>query len=1001
MRPLRIELSAFGPFPGRHAIDFTRLGQHGLFLITGPTGAGKTTVLDAMVFALYGKAAGARAKHTERLRSDFADPAAATTVTFEFEIGGQRFLIERSPAYERPKQRGEGTTREQAAVTLSERDGSAWRSVATRKTEVDDRVAELIGLNADQFQQVILLPQGRFAEVLRADSKERLKLLRALFDTGRFLDAVDILREESTRRSAAVQEARRDIDQVFAAAIDDWCEVITQAGDEAAAALGIEFDEDANPYGPEDENAEALSTLSTQAADMVKGLDAGARAANKAYDAAKALADAATESAQRWRRRNELRAEEAELSACAEADAALEPALRRATDANDLLETIRTTEDARRSADEARSALADAAAAIGTAEDDAPLDESRVAQLLEAERAVDEAARAAVAEFETAARERTNERAALDEADRVEREREQLEAEVTRTEEELPGRRDVAQAAEMAAAGLEAAEALAQAAQDELEAVNAGITLDRQIAAVEREHATAAATTAALRAALAETRSRHIASLAARLALDLTPGDACPTCGSTEHPHPAALPADAATEEDVTAADTAHDAAVAAESEIDRERAALLAKRGERPPADALDRATERASTTRRELAALRSQAEAAGDLRAAVTTAESFVTENRPRIIELSGAVATARAEAAAAKAAADGSEDRARAFAPDHAAASSRLTASATRQTALKEYDRLLLDLSKRSAAYEGKREALTSALSAKGFTDATQASAAAMDPDRLESERAALTERADRRTRVAGQLAELARQKIPDDEPDLTELVEARDEAETARDEAVDALGAATSAANRIRAAHDGFADRLRTAEEAMAAAETAKTVYDVAAGNAAPKIALESWVCSAYLERVTRQANHHLIAMTGGQYRLEIGRTIDGRKQGGLDLDVFDLHAGATRSVDTLSGGETFMASLSLALGLAEVVAGQQNLQLDALFVDEGFGSLDAETLDRATEVLHGLQTAGRMVGVITHVTEMQKALPTGIAVTRTERGSTLTVEYPDA
>ena len=156
-----------------------------------------------------------------------------------------------------------------------------------------------------------------------------------------------------------------------------------------------------------------------------------------------------------------------------------------------------------------------------------------------------------------------------------------------------------------------------------------------------------------------------------------------------------------------------------------------------------------------------------------------------------------------------------------------------------------------------------------------------------------------------------------------------------------------------------------------------------------------------MCSAYLERVTRQANLHLDAMTGGQYRMEIGRAADGRKQGGLDLDVFDLHTGASRSVDTLSGGETFMASMALALGLAEVVAGQQNLMLDALFIDEGFGSLDAETLDRATAVLHGLQTAGRMVGVITHVTEMQKELPTGIAVTKTEQGSTLTVEYPDA
>ena len=167
---------------------------------------------------------------------------------------------------------------------------------------------------------------------------------------------------------------------------------------------------------------------------------------------------------------------------------------------------------------------------------------------------------------------------------------------------------------------------------------------------------------------------------------------------------------------------------------------------------------------------------------------------------------------------------------------------------------------------------------------------------------------------------------------------------------RSEAVEALGSASAAAKRITEARKRLGQRIEAEAAARAEADIAKTVYDTASGNAAPRIALEAWVCSAYLERVTLQANHHLDAMTGGQYRLEIGRAADGRRQAGLDLDVFDLHTGAARSVDTLSGGETFMASMALALGLAEVVAGQQNLMLDALFIDEGFGSLDAETLE---------------------------------------------------
>ena len=165
MKPLRISFSAFGPFPGDHEVDFERLGQHGLFLITGPTGAGKTTVLDAVVFALYGKAAGVRAKHPDRLRSDFAAATTVTKVDFEFEVGGRRYRIERSPSYPRPGLK----TPHPTSVAFSTHEGGAWTGISTRRNEVDARVAELIGLDADQFQQVILLPQGRFAEVLRAD----------------------------------------------------------------------------------------------------------------------------------------------------------------------------------------------------------------------------------------------------------------------------------------------------------------------------------------------------------------------------------------------------------------------------------------------------------------------------------------------------------------------------------------------------------------------------------------------------------------------------------------------------------------------------------------------------------------------------------------------------------------------------------------------------------------------------------------------------------------
>jgi len=1002
MKPITITFSAFGPFPREHSIDFARLGHHGLFLITGPTGAGKTTVLDAMVFALYGEAAGARGKHSDRLRSDFAAPETPTSVTLEFEIRGRRFHIVRTPTYFRPKQRGEGITKETGSVTLSEYDGTGWKPLGTKIREVDALVAELIGLDADQFQQVILLPQGRFAEVLRADSKERLKLLRALFGTGRFLDAVEILRQESNRRTEAVKDARREVDRLFEDVLEDWCEVIAQAGDDAAIELGIEFDEDDNPYAPETMNGEALDALAEQATAMVAGLELAAKTANTAYDAAKRTADEAEATAARWARRAELVGEQTKLAASADADARRGPELERAVAANDLVATIRTTEDARRSEQTARAAADEAASAIAASTGaDAVLDAQRVAALIDDQRAIETAARTAIAEFTTAADERAKQRTARDDADRLERDRDQLRAELERVEGELPERRTAAQAAETAASGVAASEAAANAAEDHRAAVDRGITLDRQIAQLDDRIAVSKTETEAAHAALTSARARHISGLAARLASELAPGAECPTCGSTDHPHLAEAPADAASEDDVAGAETTYEGARTAHDDLVRERATLAATRSELPPADALDEATERAATARETLAAQRALAADADTRRGDVAAAERFVADNAPKVLTLTEAAATATAQSDAAGKAADGAEGRANAFSPDVATAEQRLADATATIAALRTYDDRLRDVAEAAAAHAAQRQALDDALSAKGFADDAAATAAAMDPAALAAERTELDERAERRRTIVTLLAELAKEPLPDEQPDPTALIEARDTAEALRDDAVAAHGTANVAATRIAGARARLGGRLAEVDDAIAAAETAKTVYDVASGNAAPKVALESWVCSAYLERVTRQANHHLVAMTGGQYRLEIGRTTDGRKQGGLDLDVFDLHTGATRSVDTLSGGETFMASLSLALGLAEVVAGQQNLMLDALFIDEGFGSLDAETLDRATEVLHGLQTAGRMVGVITHVTEMQRSLPTGLAVTKTEQGSTLTVEYPDA
>ena len=212
MRLHRLEAVAFGPFAEQVEVDFDALSDAGLFLLTGATGAGKTSVLDAVCFALYGAVPGDR-QGAKRLRSDHAAPTVAPSVTLEFSVAGRRFRIVRSPAWERPRKRGTGTTREQARVLLTERLGDRWAGRATRLDEAGHVVSELLGLTMSQFCQVQMLPQGRFQAFLRADSDERHRLLQRLFRTSRFEDVEHWLRE---RRRALRREADRAHDAVAA-----------------------------------------------------------------------------------------------------------------------------------------------------------------------------------------------------------------------------------------------------------------------------------------------------------------------------------------------------------------------------------------------------------------------------------------------------------------------------------------------------------------------------------------------------------------------------------------------------------------------------------------------------------------------------------------------------------------------------------------------------------------------------------------------------------------
>src|SRR4051794_1493556 len=231
MRLHRLEITAFGPYAGTEVVDFEALAEHGIFPLTGPTGAGKTSVLDAISFTLFGAVPGAR-QSAKRLRSDHADAATRTCVTLDVTIRGQRLRITRTPEQDRPKQRGSGTTTAKPTATLEQRIDDGWHCLSTRLDEVGDQIGQLLGMSRDQFCQVVLLPQGDFATFLRSDAEHRRALLQRLFATERFEQVERTLREWRTAADAEATEARSEVHETLAR--------LAEAGGEAERPNGVD-----------------------------------------------------------------------------------------------------------------------------------------------------------------------------------------------------------------------------------------------------------------------------------------------------------------------------------------------------------------------------------------------------------------------------------------------------------------------------------------------------------------------------------------------------------------------------------------------------------------------------------------------------------------------------------------------------------------------------------------------------------------------------------------
>ena len=931
MRPLRLTLSAFGPYAAETTLDLEKLGKGGLYLITGDTGAGKTTLFDAITYALYDHSSSG-IREGSMLRCKYADDKTPTFVELEFEVHGVRYTVRRNPEYQRPKARGEGMTTEKADATLTYPDD---RPPVTKAKDVTAAVQEIIGLDYNQFSQIVLIAQGQFTKLLNASTEERSRIFRKLFRTQRYAQLQERLQAEASALNQQRTAQNAKLDSLLG---------------------GLQF-------SPEDPDAEALRALCAQtvpetALALLDALTARQAAALEEAGAALHTTEAQLDTvqqqlgaaAQAQRLAQQLAARQAELAAAKPAlDAARAEADRHAGDAAQLdALTAQVTQ--------AQSALAayDALDTLCRQQTEAQ-DAARLAAAQAHKRRTQlDSLNAALAAAET-------ELAALADADTRLLALQNRSAQLTQR-----------------------GEALAK--------------LEQRLADCQRQAKTAHKAQESYRTAAAaqdEARARRDAlerafldAQAGLLAESLTEGAPCPVCGSTHHPARALLPHTAPTQAQVEAARQA-----AAEADRQAQNASAAAQ-------SALAAANEAKTSLRRDAETLLPERFTAPEGTVPLTFA--LMTNV---LAEENAALQTAQTDCKAQCRQADADCRRKAQLEADRQA---KTRQRPTLEQAAAEADRSAAAQNASADALEGQIAERRAALPYSRRADAQAAL------DKLEADRSALRtgmDTAQRKLKQAEQTvaaAEAAVEALTAQQTAAQKELPARSAEElTAQQTALTAARETLRSREKQLSAqllpNRKAADLYRQHAAARAELERRWQWVNALASTAGgtlsskQKIRLEAYIQMNYLDAILVHANTRLMQMTAGQYELERVGAENQRSQSGLDLGVIDHYNGTRRSVKTLSGGESFKASLALALGLSdEVQSSAGGIRLDTLFLDEGFGSLDEESLELAIRVLSGLTEGDRLVGIISHVGALKDRIDRQVVVHKARTGGS-TVE----
>lgn len=979
MRPHALTFGGIGAYAGTVDINFDELSSLGLYLIVGPTGAGKTTIFDAMTYALFGRVAGERP--VSGIISDHSHRV-SPSVTLDFSHGNFRYSVHRVPTLE-----GKQAKTGDHSITKRDENGTVIETITGQK-KVSEYVTELIGLQADQFMKVILLPQNEFQKFLLANSTDKMPLLRALFGTHLYESIAFKLENAASALYAQAKEAAHDVTSLR-----------TQFSDIVTDLVHNNFLNFPLDDFPDHDSVIADVTALSQI------LQRESAAALTAFGAAQATFTMGSTDQQRFDaavRRQELHHLLAEAEEETHTARTALSAHQRAIPVSTHATEVARARDARDASESrlaiARQQLTTELAALDPAESIiAPLraltpdsDPSVISQEIFRVTESLSQVRATYTDIDSLAARISRIEGDLASSDahgqNLRAEREKSAADLV----EVQKQRDLARGAEVTVVEL----SHKVAAIDDLLARADVDTARDTLVSAQRDFDSVSTELANAESALTEARRHHTQHLAGDLAQQLVKSAPCPVCGSTDHPQPAPLTADV----DVATLEKKRDTLLAARA---AKETLLTAAQHEFEKAsaafEALPTASEQ-SLLRQNLAEAEKQVASIGQLSQTARTLESRVASldsdivaHNQKVSSLTSELETRRSQVETLASKVANLVSR-----PHIDDLAQKLTHIDTLNQELTNATAQLVQV---AATYDSSMTMLASLLQSSEFSTLEEATAAVLHDDHFNALTDMVITHQRHRDEVLTLDGVIGDSPIPETRPDVELLQQQLDEALAANNAASQRNGVVENRLNQLISLRDSLANQVGDADALHTRATNALNVAKVVKAGAGSSLSLERWVQRQLFEEVCDVASVQIAALTSNKYQLTLNS--DGakvaKKTAGLDIFVIDSHTGKTRSVSSLSGGEQFLTSLALSLALAEVVQRHSGgVEISTLFIDEGFGSLDGDSLDLAVDVLRSLQDSGRTVGVISHVESMQQELHVGIRVTSSPTGSSLQV-----